>query len=360
MSQPDGLKIRMMNGTVFCRPEERIREYCDVDVYRDVRYIGGYDDRHSVTDVVTYEDIEAANNLCAHISGLERDRIIHNQGLQSHLSAIPDWDLGEVQDGSELEGVEAAVSSLLAELLSMSGISLAKATKLVHLKRPHLLPILDPPVVMFLTGNDTESVPLNRDETLRLALVSFEAARMDVVTNAAGFAELRRRLSDLLTPLTVVRMHDILCWTEQKWVRSGDLSAKYGTPSTTIDQSPPCVGKATAEVGESVTAEQKGTPTIPGEILSTREFRQIVGRAEGVVVITGAHPPRVHTTLCALLSDDRFKENVLINGGKGGRYYWRSSFAEARREFGATPCKRCNPGRLMPGYTGGPRRNPRA
>lgn len=355
MTQTGSLEIVMINGTVFCRPEERIREYCEIDVYRDIHYVGGYDDRHSVTDTVTDEDIEAANNFYAHISGLERDRILHNQSLTPFLSAIADSELGEVKEGGEWDRFEASVGSLLDELTSMPGISLGKATKLLHLKRPHLLPILDSPVVVFLTGNDTDKLSFRRDETLRLAFLSLETVRMDIIRNAAGFAELRRRLSDLPTSLTMVRMHDILCRTEQKWVRDRDLSATHGTPGRSLDQSPHQVGPPPGHSTEEPTGAEKTRP-IPGEVLSTKEFRQIIGRAEGVVVITGTNPPRAHTTLCTLLSDDRFKENVVINGGRGGRYYWRRNFAEARKEFGATPCKRCNPGQLLPGYTGAARR----
>ena len=69
-----------------------------------------------------------------------------------------------------------------------------------------------------------------------------------------------------------------------------------------------------------------------------------MAKAEGVIVITGSNPPRVHTPFCALLSDDRFNENVVMGESQSARYYWRSDLVEARKEFAAVACKKCKPG----------------
>jgi hypothetical protein len=75
-----------------------------------------------------------------------------------------------------------------------------------------------------------------------------------------------------------------------------------------------------------------------------KEFRRIIAKAEGVIVITGPTPPRAHTPFCDLLSDDRFNQNVVMSESRGARYYWRSNLVEARKEFGAVACKKCRPG----------------
>jgi hypothetical protein len=287
--------------------------------------------------------VEAANNLYAGLTGLDRDRILHNPKIPSLLSAVVDEELAEIREGGDWEAVKASVRPLLAEFVSIPNVDLAKATGVLHLKRPHLLPILNSFVVKFLTGNDMENNVFFQDEQLHIGLVCFEAARTDITNNFAAFAELRERLSDLPTPLTTVRMYDILCWTEQKWVRDNDPSAKYRSAVRSLDQSQ----RQAEHLPESVSRESVIKPPVEGEIRTTKEFRRIVGRAEGVIVITGTSPPRVHRTLCPLVTDDRFNENVVINQGKGGRYYWRSSLAEARRDFAAVACKRCDPGGLM-------------
>lgn len=340
--------IILTNGTTFWRAEDRIREYCEIDVYRDINYRGGYDDRHNVTDTITSDDLESADNLYARLSALDRIRILHDERIPPLLAAVKDAELGEMND-EEWEGAKATVGALVSEFLSIRSVKLAKATKTLHLKRPHLIPILDSLVVKFLTGTNMETSELSQDELLHLGLLSFDITRTDIANNSGAFDELREKLSDLPTPLTTVRMHDILCRTEQKWVRDRDPSAKYGTASRSLDQSRPRFEAPlpqTPSVPAEATKPHADQP-IPGEITTTKEFRQIVGRAEGFIVVTGKAQPRMHSVLCPLLTDDRFKENVIINEGRGGRYYWRGSLDEARKEFGAVACKRCDPAGLV-------------
>jgi hypothetical protein len=340
--------ILLSNGTVFWRAEDRIREYCEVEVYRDISYRGGYDDRHSVSDTITSDDLEAANNLYANLTALDRVRIVHDERIPPLLSAVKDVELGGVKD-EDWEAVKALIGPLLAEFLSIRHVKLAKATKILHLKRPHLFPILDSLVVKFLTGTDMDAYEFSPEELLRLGLVSFDVARKDIVNNRAAFDELQKRLSDLPTPLTTVRLYDILCWTEQKWVGNKNPSAARGTAARSLDQGPLRVETPAQTLPEPAAPSQppeKVGP--PGEIRTTKEFRRLVGRAEGFIVITGTKPPRIHRILCPLLTDDRFNENVIIKEGRGGRYYWRSNFNEACKEFGAVGCKRCDPRGLAP------------
>lgn len=90
-----------------------------------------------------------------------------------------------------------------------------------------------------------------------------------------------------------------------------------------------------------------GTPVVepPGEIKNIREFRQVKLRADGVIVATGPKPPRAHRALCRELSEERFTEAVVFNGGKKGRYYLRRDLAEAVRDFQAVACMKCKPER---------------
>lgn len=336
--------IRLNNGVVFYRPEERIREYCTIEVYRDIGYRGGYDDHHNATDVVTEDDLEAANNLYANMSSGARRRILGNPEIPSRLAAVRDAELGEVSD-KEWEDVKAVIRSLLAEFLSIPKVRLTKAMKVLHLKRPHLFPILDSFVVKFLTGNDLEENRFSEEELLQIGITSLETARTDIVTNRAAFHELETRLSDLPIPLTAVRIYDILCWTQEKWVNRGDTSAPRGTASLSLAQGPsPDAEPPSNSPHIKDLTKNLVKPQPQGEITTLREFRQIVSRAEGVIVITGTSPPRAHWPLCGLLTDDRFNLNVVLNEGGSGKYYWRGSLMEARKEFGAVPCKRCGAG----------------
>ena len=347
MNQSNDTTVRLNNGVVFYRPEARVREYCSIEVYRDIGYRGGYDDRLNVSDVVTEDDLDAANNLYAKISSEDRRRILGDPEIPSKLAAVRDAELGEVQD-EEWENVKAAVRLLLAEFLSIPNVRLAKTMKVFHLKRPHLFPILDSFVVKFLTGNDLEENWFSEEELLQIGITSFETARTDIITNRAAFHELGTRLSDLPTPLTAVRIYDILCWTQEKWVNRKNTSAPHGTASLSLDQgqSPEVESPSNSPPIEGL-AKPPLKPQPQGEITTLKEFRQTVSRAEGVIVITGTSPPRAHSPLCVLLTDDRFTSNVVLKEGGSGRYYWRSSLMEARKEFGAVSCKRCGAGGLM-------------
>jgi hypothetical protein len=88
-------------------------------------------------------------------------------------------------------------------------------------------------------------------------------------------------------------------------------------------------------------------PRPEGEIATLKEFRQVIARAEGVIVVTGSKPPKAHTPFCDLLSDDRFNQNIVLSEKPTARYYWRSTLIDARRELGAVPCKKCRPPETM-------------
>ena len=49
------------NGKSILNPEDRIREYCEIEIYQ------GYDDKHSITNKITRYDVDAANKLYAMI-----------------------------------------------------------------------------------------------------------------------------------------------------------------------------------------------------------------------------------------------------------------------------------------------------
>jgi hypothetical protein len=337
--------IVLANGTRFEDAEGRIREYCNIEVYRDREFRGGYDDRHNVTDSITKDDIEAANNLYARLSSLDSMRILGNHEIPGLLIAVKDTELGALT-GEEWNETKALVRPLLSAFISIQNVKLAKTMKVLHLKRPHLLPILDSFVVKFLTGNDMVRNWFSEQEILRIGLDSLETTRKDIVKNRAVFDELRNRLSDLPTPLTTVRMYDILCWTQEKWVNRLDTSAPYGVASMSVNQSTPSAESPSTLAGAPLRASEHQAGEAPvGEISTTKEFRQIRLRAEGVIVNTASSPPRAHRPLCEEVTEERFQTTMIFNEGKHGKYYLRGSLAEAVRDFAAEGCKKCRPER---------------
>jgi hypothetical protein len=345
------IEIALSNGVVFHRAEERIREYCEIEVYRDKNFKGGYDDHHDVTDSVTNDDLEAANNLYANMDSRDRMRILGSPEIPLRLAAVRDLEIGKVKD-EEWEDIRTPVRALLSSFLSIPNVKIAKTMKVLHLKRPHLFPVLDSFVVKFLTGNDMARNPFSEEELLQIGMTCLDVAHKDLIKNQAAFAELQSRLADLPALLTPVRMYSILCWTQEKWVNLGNISAKYGKASWSLEQrAHPTVATPIHALSPSVgPANSLARPPPPGEITTIKEFRQIKLRAEGVIINTASSPPRAHRSLCRELTEERFQDTVVFNEGKGGRYYLRNNLAEAVRDFEAVACRKCRPERpVLPG-----------
>jgi len=80
------------------------------------------------------------------------------------------------------------------------------------------------------------------------------------------------------------------------------------------------------------------------EITNLRQFQTIQNRGEGFIVITDtATPTKIHLPYCQWVSSRNFKEKVIDDHCKNGRYYWIDNYALGLREFKAEPCSICKP-----------------
>ena len=211
--------IRLRDDVFFSNPESRIREYCEIEVY------AGYDNQHPENNVIRFADLDAANNLYAMIDRYDKTesrRILDQSGkLSPLLSEIPNTPIFEFND-DEWTNIKSLVEKLLVKFVSIYGVGIAKATKILHLKRPELFPVLDSYVIQFLTGKNLSSS--NRD--VRLALQSLDTSKQLIQTQINEFKQLQNTVNDLPIPLTVVRLFDILCWSTYKW----DIQRKTTAP----------------------------------------------------------------------------------------------------------------------------------
>ena len=222
------IMIKLRDDIIFEDPESRIREYCEIETYK------GYDDRHNINHTISRGDIRAANELYANIDrydkGESRRLLSHSKSILKLLSPIPNMDICAIpyEKWSDLRGrIEK-----LRGFLSIKGIGLAKATTILHLKRPNLFPILDRLIINFLLNINISDVEKTR--LLDIGLQALERARKVMVKQKDEFEKLVEETSDLPIPLTPVRMFDILCWTTEKWDIRGKLSAPYGIPHRSL------------------------------------------------------------------------------------------------------------------------------
>ncbi len=202
-------------------PEERIRCYCRLEIYE------GYDDQHDINNSIAPENIRAANKLYARISKDTSSNFVKCSDLQKALSAVEDVELGGLNDNKWKE-VRTAVSQLLEKAHNIHGVGLAVSTKVIHLKRPKLMPILDSYIIKLLLGRN---MPQNKARLASLGVEAIDIIRTDLLSNKEAFQSLSMNLGDLPICLEIVRLYDILAWTHEKWNRLGIKSTPYRAES---------------------------------------------------------------------------------------------------------------------------------
>lgn len=219
--------IRLRDDVFFEDPESRIREYCEIEVYE------WYDDQHAENNVITKNDIDSSNKVYAMSTRYDKNegnRIQSQSGKISPLLAEIPLDPIFTYSDEEWSSLITKIEKLLEKITAIHGVGIAKATKILYLKRPQLFPVLDNFVVQFHTKKSPSGSP--RD--ISLALQCIEIARERIQNQIEEFTQLQTSVQDLPIPLTIVRMFDILCWTAFKWDIMRKTSAPRGTASRSL------------------------------------------------------------------------------------------------------------------------------
>ncbi len=214
--------IELKEALTFRKPELRIREYCEIEIYKV------YDGRHNINNTISEKDVQTANKLYALINRYDKTQstrlLAESKKFARILSRIPNVALHSIPN-DEWSEHRKAIREIFDKIMGIKGFGLARATKILHLKRPELFPILDSYVVAFLLEESLGDSKRN----IRIGMKCMELARKTIQSNKSGFESLQKRLSDLPIPLSIVRLFDILCWTTEKWDLRGITSAPYGT-----------------------------------------------------------------------------------------------------------------------------------
>ena len=221
--------IKLRSDIIFENPFSRIEEYTEIEVY------DGYDNMHNINNEISKRDLDTANELYAMIDrydkGESRRLLMRSSSISNLLSAIPDTSLLTIAD-QEWFRFRSNIRKLLAKFLSIKGIGLAKATKILHLKRPSLFPVLDSYVINFLIQINIADV--EKKNQLDIGLQALEKARRIMMEQRLEFEKLSEQTRNLQILLTPVRIFDILCWTAEKWDIRRKLNAPYGDPSKSL------------------------------------------------------------------------------------------------------------------------------
>lgn len=164
-----------------------------------------------------------ANEVC--IQEIKRTRIIASRVSNEQATAmLSDAEWSHVPQSARLEeanpdvrgGVYDHMLSLYEPLLEIRGVGHAKASKLLHLKRPALFPILDSKLMSLYRAPAAEWA--KRYPSLGYRYLFWVAIRDDVIRNRAPLktvrVELRRQGGILkqMATMSDLRILDILAW----------------------------------------------------------------------------------------------------------------------------------------------------
>ncbi len=152
------------------------------------------------------EDAQIANRAGARMSSREIDALMgHAPAIEDALARIPgDQSLAAADE----EIPWGAVHDLYAAFGGIPGIGLAKATKALHKKRPHLIPMLDSVVAAYLRSVDEIPVGDFADEALALT-PSYKA---DLDANSDVLVSVQHGLNEHGYTLSLCRILDLYTW----------------------------------------------------------------------------------------------------------------------------------------------------
>jgi len=110
------------------------------------------------------------------------------------------------------------IRQLLEEFLSIDGISVAFATKIIHKKRPNLIPIIDKQHVMEIYG-----FPLNNANNAQEVVKWIKHIGKDIRNNRGRLEQLKNiaeeEVRDVYPGLNIsfslIRLFDIILWQHQ-------------------------------------------------------------------------------------------------------------------------------------------------
>jgi hypothetical protein len=152
------------------------------------------------------EDAQIANRIGARMSSREIDALMGRKvEIDGALRRIP-GDVSLAEPGGEIPW--DAIHDLYRAVGGISGVGLAKATKALHKKRPHLIPMLDSVVAGYLRS--VEQIPVGgfADEALGLT----RSYKVDLDANAETLVSVQHGLNEHGYTLSLCRILDLYTW----------------------------------------------------------------------------------------------------------------------------------------------------
>jgi hypothetical protein len=204
-------------GTKIADPFAQLSAYARRYSGTVARYdLGGSGD----VDVLTVDEVTRTRIIASRISATEGDWFVE-RGRCAPWSNVPaDADLADA-DPSECDGLYAATIALYDHFRTAApkGVAIAKIHKVLHLKRPGLIPILDSRLLTVYAAAAAQAA--RRHEHLGARRLNWAAIREDLIdeSNAQALVDARARLAAdedstvrLMARLTNLRLLDAVVW----------------------------------------------------------------------------------------------------------------------------------------------------
>lgn len=196
------------------------------------RGLDSYDARTLTTPPhrVDREDIRVLNaSFRAMIMRVSLWEPLFEAGDLPWLQALdPSWDPTTMDDATWRRlRVADRVAEAIAELISVKGRGVAQATKLLHLKRPALVPVMDTLVARALGARLSPDAPAATRVEQARAIV--EHVRLAVIEVRAQLDAVRAYLNGVGIERSRVRILDALLWCSQadEWVAHSEVPARW-------------------------------------------------------------------------------------------------------------------------------------
>ncbi len=196
------IELRFRNGVILHDP----LELALLSLRHDSSY-RAYDAQPTRADAEwRREDAQIANRIGARMSSREIDALMGRGSLiEDALRRIP-GDLSLAAPSEEIPW--DAIEDLYAAFGGIPGIGLAKATKALHKKRPHLIPMLDSSVASYLRSVDEIPVGDFAGEALGLT----KSYKVDLDANSNTLVSVQHGLNEHGFTLGLCRILDLYTW----------------------------------------------------------------------------------------------------------------------------------------------------
>lgn len=174
---------------------------------------GGFDDKahDAAPSRIEAKDVDAINRTMRARSPQEVWKTLRDRELPWLAAISKGWDLADIDDDGWRAEVAPALEAAFTALLGV-GRGVSRSTKMLHLKRPRLIPVLDSLVVAQL-GSPMPSTPSR-------AIDLIDHVRRVVHDNASALQQIIDYLRLQGVDRSHVRVRDALLWGSNKesWI----------------------------------------------------------------------------------------------------------------------------------------------